>query len=260
MKEPQMSKQTKSTKQVTLVSKRRAPDRSDAVGDALRIAASKPPNWKRNLVQFVNEYSREQGLLWHLGHAENMSAVSQMQARMRVHIPRDESKLQREVTPGDFEYINGTKLFATTRSEGTKCPNWCLGRATLPLDDKYVVTGMEHPRIILLAEEANRVGDLALTKMDRRKSVSDLSVIARSPIRARERFITNKLNDYARIALLTAEKDEIQGLLTNAMKEISEIKQAQIEYQQHAADDADEMRAQFKKMQEQFDKFALADA
>lgn len=229
--------------------------RVDNVGDALRAARRKPKNWYRHIALYAVEYSREHGLMWHLGAAEHSSAVYQMQARMRVHIPADMANYQKGVKEGEFVDLNGTKLFGTDSSKEHK---WNLGRKTMPMPKEAVVTGLEHPAIVRVKDMAQQVGDHALTEVDKKTGRSPLDEIAKYSIKKRDLAVKTLIRNYQQIAMAKADAEEVRAelqettkLLQNAMTEMEILKlqtaQTQLEFNREISTLRDSLEATVKE-------------
>jgi hypothetical protein len=198
--------------------------REDHIGDALRAAVAKPRNWSRNDREYINEYSRANGLLWHLGHAEHKSALAQLHARMRVYIPRDESILQAEVTAGEFVALNGVKIFSEFKGP------WNKGMETRPTPPGAFVDGMSHPAIITLITTAKAVGDTAILTVNPKTGKSEIMDIARMNIKERGLMIANKVRDYGTIQIKEAEKEELVVELRSANARIDSLEAKQLTF------------------------------
>lgn len=214
--------------------------REDHVGAALRAAVSKPKNWTRNDRQYINEYSRANGLLWHVGYAEHKSALSQLHARMRVHIERNESELQAEVPAGEFVELNGTKITSEIRAP------WNRGVALRPAPAGVFVDGMAHPAILGLIDAANDVGDTAILRKDAKTGKSEIMIIARLGIKERNLIIANKMRDYSTIAVKESEKGELNDQLIEASKRIAKLETKQIEFDARMDEKFTQMRAEMR--------------
>jgi hypothetical protein len=186
--------------------------RPDAIGDFLRWVDDQA-EFGETLDDAIYEYSRANGLMWHLGNAENRSVTSQSQARVRVALPAIAESApgkgdgRPEIEAGEFAHLTGTKLFPT---EGKKASTWCEGvtprpRKTPPVD------GRSFPPILSLIAKANGVGDKQLTKDN--PFIIDL---AKMPMRRRDMIIREKTRDYTILAMKNSDIEELQGDLQTA--------------------------------------------
>lgn len=185
--------------------------RSDNIGDFLRWVEDQPNSFCSTLDDAINVYSKKNSLLWHVGYAENRSAISQAQARLRVALtPLPESAPgkgdgRKEVEAGEFNHLLGTKLFPAERERGKSEPSWAIGIDTMPRKDAPI-DGMKHPAVLNLLAKAKGVGD--------KKFVADSAIvrdIAKMPKRKRDLVLSEKDRDYTSLLMVKSDLEESLG-------------------------------------------------
>ena len=177
------------------------PTIADRIDAALTEVDNDPAFQLTYIDEFIQDYSRANGLDWHTGYAENKQVKARFEAVLRVAIPENKKKFQKKVEAGKWVHLNGTKL------AGRKAAIWNRGRKICAPSKSYKpVDGMSYPAI----EELNVLAhslvdgsgpniesnwlDAGLVKPNA-KGDSPLSIAAKYQKKARKLFIDEKTRD-----------------------------------------------------------------